>query len=342
MTTIKDVAKKAEVSIATVSHVINNTRYVSPELTIKVKKAMEELRYQPNAVARSLKTEKTQTIGLIVSDISNPFFSTLVRGVEDTAMNNGHSVIVCNTDETLVKEELYVDVLIQKKIDGMIIAPTGKSDKNLEKVYQNNIPMVFIDRQIEDIEADAVLSDNFTGCYQVTRHLIELGHKRIGLILGLKRISNTQERLNGYKKALSEYGIKYDSQLITGGYSKIDGGVEAVRIEGGIKAVNRLLALPKTPTAIFSTNNLMTLGALKGIINNGLRCPKDISLAGLDDFEWASIFEPTLTTVAQAPYKIGTKATELLFERLSKPDQKYQEIRIPTVLKIRNSTAPNY
>jgi len=239
MTTIKDVAKKAEVSIATVSHVINNTRYVSPELTIKVKKAMEELRYQPNAVARSLKTEKTQTIGLIVSDISNPFFSTLVRGVEDTAMNNGHSVIVCNTDETLVKEELYVDVLIQKKIDGMIIAPTGKSDKNLEKVYQNDIPMVFIDRQIEDIEADAVLSDNFTGCYQVTRHLIELGHKRIGLILGLKRISNTQERLNGYKKALSEYGIKYDSQLITGGYSKNDGGVEAVRIEGGIKAVNR-------------------------------------------------------------------------------------------------------
>lgn len=331
MATINDVADEAGVSVATVSHVINDTRYVSEELTERVQEAMEELGYHPNALARSLKTEKTQTIGLIASDISNPFFSTLLRGVEDQALEKDHSLIVCNTDETLKKEKLYVDVLTQKKTDGLIVAPTGKSDENLLSLKERGVPLVFVDRKLDNFGAPAVLSDNIGGAKSATRHLINLGHRRIGIILGLEKVNTSRERLKGYEKAMNEAGIEIKPELIKEGYSQIAGGAEAA---------NELLSLNPPPTAIFSANNLMTIGAMQGIQGAGLSCPEDVSLVGFDDFEWASTFKPRLSTVAQSPYEIGSKSIELLFKRMEGDAIKEKEIRMQTELKIRESTQP--
>lgn len=328
--TIKDVANQAGVSVATVSHVINETRYVSPELTERVNEAMEKFDYKPSAIARSLKTERTHTIGLIVSDISNPFFSSLLRGAEDFALENHHSLMVCNTDETVAKEKLYIDVLLQRKIDGLIIAPTGKTDENLIALRERDIPFVFIDRRVQGVQADAVLSDNFEGARVATKHLIDCGHRNIGIILGLKSVSTSEERFEGYRQALRKADLEYDPELVQRGQSKV---------AGGTRAVEDLLSLEFPPTAIFSTNNLMTIGAMQGIQKSEYSCPEGISLVGFDDFEWASTFNPQLTTVAQVPYEIGARAVGLLFNRMQDRSSDYQEVRIPTELKIRNSTA---
>lgn len=329
MSTINDVAEEADVSVATVSHVLNGTRYVSGELTRRVEEAMEKLGYRPNAVARSLKTNKTQTIGLIASDLSNPFFSSLLRGVEDRALKENYSLIVCNTDETLDKEKLYIDVLSGRKIDGLLIAPTGKSDENLKSLQKRDIPLVFIDRKAKGMEVDAVLSDNVSGAAAATRHLLGLGHRRIGIILGLKSVSTSRERLEGYRRVLEEEGIEYDSDLVKQGYSQVTGGAQAA---------GELLSLNNPPTAIFSTNNLMTIGAMQGLTSNNLSCPEDISLVGFDDFEWSSTFKPRLTTVAQAPYDIGANAAEILFKKIEGIITEVKEIRMPTKLKVRDST----
>lgn len=332
MTTMKDVAKRAGVSVATVSHVMNATRKVAPETEKRVKKIMEQLDYHPNAVARSLKTQRTHTIGLIVSDISNPFFSTLVRGAEDFAMENGYSLIVCNTDETLSKEKLYIDVLLQKKIDGMVIAPTGKSNQNLQLLLDRNVPVVFVDRTLDGIECDAVLSKNLEGAYQATKHLIEHGHRRIGIIIGLEQVSTSRERLKGYKRALNESDIGFDDRLVVQANS---------RVQGGKEVVSELLASNHRPSAIFVTNNLMTIGAMQGLKENGLQCPRDLSLIGFDDFEWAETLTPSLTTVAQQPYKIGFEAVKLLLNNIRRERRQgsYREIRIDVKLQVRSSVA---
>lgn len=328
-TTIQDVAEKADVSVATVSHVINETRYVSPELTERVKDAMEKLDYQRNAVARGLKTQATHTIGLLLSDISNPFFSSLMRGAESVTTGKGYSIIVSNSDETLEKEELYIDVLRQRQIDGLIIAPTGKDDSKIKKLKEEDIPFVFVDRKMENVSAPYVLSENIQGAKQAAEHLIQKGHSNIGLVGGLCSVTTTRERIEGYKKALEDHEISINENLIVYGNSQVQGGVEAT---------NTLLQLKDPPTAIFSTNNLMTIGVMKSIKQNGLRCPEDVALVGFDDFEWASLFEPTLTTVAQNPYQIGKKAAEVLFEVLEQEGNITGDFRIPTELKVRNST----
>lgn len=331
MATIKDVAKEAGVSVATVSHVINGTRYVSPELTQKVEEAMEKLDYHPNAVARSLKTKRTNTIGLIVSDITNPFFSTLVRGVEDAAMENDHSVIVCNTDETLSKEKLYLDVLLQRKIDGLIIAPTGQSDENLQLLIDQNIPFVFVDRKMDGIEADAVLSQNVEGAYKAVKYLIEGGHKKIGIILGLKKVSTSEERFEGYRKALKEAGIEEDQDLIVRGNYKIDGGA---------RACQQLLALNESPTAFFVTNNQMTLGVLKTVKEIAPDLMREIFIACFDDLEWVDIFDIPLTTVVQQPWEMGYKSAKILLNRIEEGGVNKapsNEIRLGVDLKVRMS-----
>jgi len=331
ITTIKDVAKEAGVSIATVSYVINNTRYVSTELMEKTNKAIKKLSYRPDAIARGLKTKKTHTIGLIISDLSNPFYSSLIKGVENFAMKKNYSLIICNTNETLNKENLYIDVLLKKKIDGLIIAPTGKNIEIFAQLKDEKVPFVFVDRKIKGIEIDVVLSDNIKGAYEATKHLIELGHKKIGVLIGLKSITTSIERFRGYKKALKEYNIDIDPKLLVEGSS---------RIESAQESIVELLNKPYRPTAIFSTNNLMTIGAMRGIVKKGLKCPDEISLVGFDDFDWASTFKPTLTTVAQQPYKLGEKAAEMLCKRIKNKSGKFKEIRIPTELRIRNSTGP--
>jgi len=331
MATIRDVAKRAGVSVATVSHVINGTRHVAPETAERVQRAMEELDYYPNAVAQSLRTRTTHAIGVVVSDITNPFFATLVRGAEDAALEAGYSIVVCNSDETLEKENRYVQVLRRRRVDGMLLAPVGGGENPaIWKLARQGVPFVFVDRRAPGVEADAVLSDNVGGAYLATKHLLERGHERIGIVLGIPGATTSEERLAGYRRALEEAGIPLAEELVVwGGY----------RVEGGRRATAELLSLTPPPTAIFSTNNLMTVGTLQELFARGVRIPDQIAVVGFDDLEWAEMANPSLTAVAQRPYEIGRWALEILLERLGNPGGKErQEVRVPVELKIRSST----
>jgi len=329
MATIRDVAEKAGVSVATVSHVINGTRKVAPETEARVRRAMEELGYQPNAIAQSLRKRTTYAIGILVSDITNPFFATIVRGAEDAALEAGYSVIVCNSDEDPQKEDMYIRALWRRRIDGMLIAPTRDgTSPAIQELVQRKLPFVFVDRKAKGIEADAVLSDNIGGAYLATKHLIERGHKRIGIVLGIPGATTTEERLLGYRQALEEAGIPFSEDLVVwGGY----------RMEGGRKACAKLLSLSDPPTAIFSTNNLMTVGVLQELSHRGIKIPEEVAVVGFDDLEWAEIVHPPLTVVAQRPYEIGYQAFKILLERLNRLEGK-QEVRVSVELKIRRSS----
>jgi LacI family transcriptional regulator, galactose operon repressor len=307
MATLHDVARVAGVSIATVSATINQTAYVSPVLQERVRKAVAEVGYHPDAIARSLKTRTTKTLGLIISDIANPFFTSLIRGVEDTANAHGYTLVLCNTDERLEKEQAYVQLLRSRRVDGVIMAPVGGAEDYIHFENVVGAPVVFIDRRVP-AQADVVVVDNARGAHDVVRYLLGLGHHRIGVITGLPKISTSEERLAGYQSALQEAGLSTDPSLLKVGYS---------RLEGGYQAALELLAMARRPTAIFATNNLMVIGLMRAVTEQGLRCPVDISVAGFDDFEWASVFHPRLTTVAQPTYEMGSKAAEFLLARLN-------------------------
>lgn len=305
--TLVDVAREAGVSLATASHVINGTRFVSDETKQRVLRAVESLNYEINSVARSLKRNRSQVIGLLISDISNPYFTSLVRAVEDVAHGAGYSVMLCNTDEDPAKELRYLHVLRQKRVDGVLIAPTGSRHRYLEHLIESGFPVVCFDRVLPDLRCDAVTLDNVGGAHQAVCHLIRLGHRRIGIIAGLARVGTTAERLTGYRRALAEYGIQEEPELVRGA----DG-----RLDGGRQQAETLLDLANPPSAIFATNNLMTLGALVALQLRGIRVPDDVSLVGFDDFEWTVVLQPRLTTVAQPTYDIGKIAARMLIERV--------------------------
>lgn len=326
MVTIKDVAREAGVSIATVSYVINDTRYVTPELRLRIEQAVKKLGYRPNMVARSLRTQSSQTVAFICADITNPFNAMLVKGLEDRLWESRYGLIICNTNEDVEKEKAHINLIRQQYVDGLIISPAQSEKMIFEKLKKEGYPFVVVDRKIDGLEADVILSDNVAGSYNITRHLIELGHKDIGIVK-----LNSQpgpERLQGYKKALLEYGIPYREQLVSPGLHTI---------EGGFQAAKRLLSLKDRPSAIFTTINAQTVGALKVISEFGLSCPEDISLAGFDEFEWSPYFRPALTGVAQFPYDIGVLAAETLFARIEDPDSPFREVRVSTELVIRDS-----
>jgi len=330
MATIKDVAKRASVSVATVSYVVNGTRNVALKTAKRVRIAMEELNYHPNATAQSLRTRTTHVIGAVVSDITNPFFAAVIRGAEDCARENGYSLLICNTSEKLEHELVYLQLLSRRRIDGMLLAPTGKSDEMISRLIDRGMHIVFIDRKPGGIKAPSVLSENEEGAYQATHHLISLGHTRIGIVVGLPAVSTTKERLHGYEQALSEAGLPFDRELVTYGGSQIDGAE---------RACSELFDLSDPPSAVFAGNNLMTIGVMKQLRALGIRCPQDVSVVGFDDFEWATCFDPTLTMVAQDPYRIGFTAIDQLFKVLSGKRLRVIETRIPTHLIVRGSTS---
>lgn len=331
MPTLHDVARAAGVSIATVSATINQTANVSPELQERVRRAIAELGYHPDGIARSLKKRSTQTLGLIISDISNPFFTSLVRGIEDVANSRGYSLILCNTDEDIDKERAYLRLLRSRRVDGLIMAAAGAVEDYHRFFAEANTPLVFIDRKVPTVPADAVVVDNVSGARQVVEYLLRLGHRRIGAITGLPQISTTHERVEGYRQALEKAGIPVEPTHMRCGNS---------RLEGGYQAALALLDLPKRPTGIFATNNLMAIGLMRAVAERDLRCPGEISVACFDDFEWASVFRPCLTTVAQPTYEMGVRAAEILFARLGRTltgDPK--EIVLSPTLMVRDSCA---
>lgn len=313
---------------------VNGTRPVSEELTERVRESMVKLDYHPDRVARSLRTQKTHSIGLIVSDISNPFFSVLVRGAEDAAAEREYSVIISNTDEDVEKERLYINVLRQRRIDGMLIAPTGQVDENLQFLTSSGIPFVFVDRKIEGVPAPAVLADNVEGAYAATQHLIERGHRRIGIILGLEGVSTSEERYLGYQRALRNAGLVEEEDLVVRG---------DLRIKGGIRACDELLDLTSPPTAIFSLNNLTAIGVLCAIRERGLQYPDDISVISFDSPWWMDrVLSPALTYVRQDPYRIGQEALHKLLVLIESSSSEEQQspsevVRIPTELVLGES-----
>jgi LacI family transcriptional regulator len=346
---IKDVAKYAGVSTATVSHVINQTRFVSEETRQKVLAAIETLNYQPSAIARGLATNATQTIGLIISDVTNPFFTAVARGVEDEITRHGYHTIFCNTDEDPIRENEYLRLLSARQIDGLIIAPARTYSESLIRMSEAGIPIVLIDRGTNGVRAPLVCVDNEGGAYQAIKYLIELGHRRIGIVVGMETISTHLMRLNGYKRALEEAGLSIDESLIARADPQLYSHQPALSVSTPPKfltnaqmtpaayyALQQLLDLPDCPTAIFVTNNQMTLGTLHALKERKLRCPEDISLISFDDHEWAPLFSPPITTVRQPTYQLGQTAAGLLM-RLIKGEEVGYPSPLPVEFIIRES-----
>jgi len=329
---IKKIAKEAGVSTATVSRVLNGSDKVREKTAKRVMKVVDEMNYRIDSVARRMKVKSSDSlvIGLIITDIGNPFFSMVAKGVEDVAYKNKHILMICNTNESPKKEKFFLNSLLSEKVSGVIIVPTiGNGNQDFfENLVSDGFPMVTVDRRIKNLNVDSVSINNENGGYQATQKLIQNGHKRIGIICGILGLSNTEERLDGYRKALKEANILLSDDLITyGNY------VET----GGREAIDKLLSLDNPPTAVFSTNNLMTLGCIKELYKRKISIPDEIALVGFDDSTWAEALIPPLTTVKQPGYELGVNAAELLIKRLNNRDASKLNIVLNTELVVRES-----
>ena len=328
MPTIQEVADKAGVSPTTVSHVINKSRFVADETRQRVEAAMAELHYRPNALARSLRRGQTHTLGLILPDSSNPFFAEIAHSIEAAAFEQGYSVILCNTEDDLDKEDLYVDVLSKKQVDGMIFVAAGNQTGSLRALLRHKLPVVIVDRDLPEIEVDAVLTDNRQGGCLATQHLIALGHQRISCIAGPSHLTPSAQRVIGYREALIEAGLPADDDLIKRGDFHPESGYRAARL---------LLDRPNAPTAIFACNDLMALGALRAASESGRQVPADLAIVGFDDIELASFTSPPLTTIAQPKGDLGRLAVQWLLDHIADKSRPARRELLPTRLIVRGT-----
>jgi LacI family transcriptional regulator, galactose operon repressor len=328
MSTISEVAQKAGVSSTTVSHVINKTRFVSDETRERVERVIEELGYRPNALARSLRSGETCTIGLILPDSANPFFAEVGRSIEMAAFDAGYSVILCNTENDIDKEHSYIDVLINKQIDGLIFVGAGEDYDSYKKLSDLHVHVVAMDRDYPDLDMDVVISDNLQGGKLATQHLIELGHKRIGCIAGPSKVNLSAQRVTGYIQTLEKAGLAVDQNLIISG---------DFHPESGHEAAIKLLAMQNPPTAIFACNDLMAIGALRAGLELRLSIPQDLAVVGYDDIELASYTTPPLTTIRQPKKDMGLAALKFLLGRIHSEQSSPQRASLPVSLIVRGS-----
>ena len=313
--TIKDIADRANVSTATVSRALYNTGYIKEETRKRIIEIAEEIGYEKYREIEKTKV-KSNLAGVIVSDITNPFFTQIVRGIEDVLSPTGYSLLLCNADENVEKEKNYLKVLQNKKVDGVILAPAGGDDRYIREVINRGIPLVLIDRLIDDLDVDGVIIDNVSGAYEGVSHLVSEGYRRIGIITGPLGIMTARERFDGYKKALLAAGIEIDENLVEDGrYTQ----------EGGYRAAKRLIE-KANPDAIFIANNVMTTGALLALREMKIKIPEEIGIVGFDDLEWASLIDPPLTTISQPIYTIGSTAAQLLIRRLNRSAKIRKEV----------------
>lgn len=328
MATIYDVARLAGVSAATVSRVVNGRSSVDPTLAARVQRVMAELDYRPNVVARNLRRQRTSIWAVIISDIGNPFFTSMVRGVEDVAQGAGFSVVLCNSDEDPAKEERYVNAALAEQMAGVIISSTGKG-ANLARLAAAGTPVVAIDREIRGANVDTVLVDNEHGSELATAHLIEAGFERIACITGPRKLPTAQQRLRGYQRALRAYKRPFAEELIR--YSDY-------REEGGYQAMASLLDQSGPPDAVFAANNLTTVGALECLVDRGISVPARMGVVGFDDIPWAHLVRPSLSTIVQPTYELGRTAALLLAERIAEPTRPPSTVTLRTELKVRESS----
>lgn len=320
----------------TVSRVINNSGPISKATREKVEHAIAELGYVPNALARSLHKKQTETIALILTDITNPFFTTIARGVEDTASEFGFTVMFCNTDESEDVEFEYLNVLLQKQVDGVLLVPAGGQPTSINLLQKHKVPLVILDRHVEGVSIDSVRGDSVGGAYKLVSYLIELGHRRIAVLSGPRTISTSTERVEGYKKAMRDAGIDSYEELIYFCKFTVDSGYEIGR-EMMIEALSR----HDNITAVFAANNFIATGAYRILRDFGLKVPDDISLVSFDDLPHPLLMNRFLTTTSHPAYEIGEIATQLLLERLlGKTTGEPREIILPTEIIIGESSAP--
>lgn len=331
MSTIKEVAKLARVSIGTASNVIAGTAPVSKARTARVHAAIKALDYHPNEVARSLKAKQTKMLGMVLPDITNPFFSDLIRGAENAALERGYLLLAANTDEQVEREKRLIAALRSRRVDGILLAATAsKNEPYLKSVFASGIPIVCLDRIIPGLAADAVLADNIRGTQDCIRYLIRVGHRKIAIITGFLELQIARERLAGYRAAFEEAGLEYTQDLVQEGN---------FREESGHRIGKELLLRRHRPTAIFACNGVMMLGLLSALDELGAACPSDIALATFDDLPVAHAFRPRLTAVAQPANEIGYQGANLLIDRLEgKAEGAPVTIRLAPELRIREST----
>jgi LacI family transcriptional regulator len=328
---MKQVAEKAGVSITTVSHVLNQTRVVSKDVQERVLAVIHELHYIPSAVARSLKNDKTHTIGMVVPNSSNPYFAELIQGIEDAAFELGYSIILCNSYDDPKKQVAYIRVLMEKRIDGLILVSSG-SDSELTQLLSNEtIPKVLVDRELSGISADCVETDHEDGGYRATRYLIELGHRDIACVSGPQHLLASSARVEGFRRALREARIKPRADHVI--YSDFSS-------KGGFSAFQQLLALRHRPTAVFAGNDLMAIGGICAANVQQVRVPDDLSVIGYDDIALASYCSPPLTTISQPKHEIGALSARILVERIANIHLSLRRKMLAPSLVIRSSTAP--
>lgn len=334
MATMADVARSAGVSVATVSHVLNDTRPVRPHTHQAVLDAIEELGYTPNTLARSLVTSRTRSIGLAVSAISNPYFTEILQGVEAAALEHGYSLLIADPHDDPVHERKVVQLLHERRVDGMIVAPSADPRDLVAYLGRHRVPTVFLDRVVGTPEGDGtalfdqVCAESAEPTTRLVTHLAGLGHRRIGLVAGRPGLSTTRERITGYQHGLAAAGLPHDERLL------VHGDSEAA---GGERATAALLSLAVPPTALVTANNAMTIGALRTLRERGLTVPGDLALCCFDDFAWADLFSPRLTAVAQPSRELGAQAVRLLLERLAAPDRPARTVRLPCAFVHRTS-----
>jgi LacI family transcriptional regulator len=329
--TIKEVAEHAKVSVATVSRVVNNSGYVSADLRSRVEDAMHLLSYKPSALARSLRRQETHTIGVLVTQLNQPFFSILTFAMEKTLFSRDYRTLICSSEEDALKEAAYIDILLRQRVDGVILVPTGHNIDSVSRLQQANIPVVLIDRDLPSLAINRVLCDNFGGGYAAAQHLLGLGHRRIAMIGGPAYSRVMQTRIEGARQAIRDFGAPYDPNLIVIG--------TLPEFEMGYQTALALLKLPQPPTAIFALADVVAVGVLHAAAKLGLGLPDELSVVGFDDIPLASYVIPELTTVAQPIYDMGQTAIEILMRQIGGQDVPFETITLDARLVIRKSTA---
>jgi len=327
--TIKDIATRAGVSTATVSYVINGSRPVSPKLTERVQRAVLELGYAPNAVAQSLRQARTRSIGLLVPDNANPFYAELAKGVEDEAFERGYSVLLCNSNSSPDREARYLELLVAKRVDGLLISPTTSGIDQLAPLLARRVPIVAFYRDPGQLPLDSIRVDNARMGYTATSHLIELGHRAIAFIRPASKGASAK-RVDGYRQALEDAGLGADDRLAPVGDNHFDGGAAAAQ---------DLLDTGLPFTAVVAANDAMALGAMGTLQHAGYRVPDDVSVVGIDDIRLASYAVPPLTTISQPKYEAGRQALGFLVDRLEGADAPPRRILLESRLVTRGSTA---
>jgi LacI family transcriptional regulator len=332
MATITDVAELANVSIATVSRVLNGSAYVSPELVERVQKAIDQLGYRPNVLARHLRRSENPTIGILIPNSKNPFFAEMAKGIEDYCFDQGYIAVLCDTDDQPAKAIGHLDLLYMQRVAGFVVVSPGDITSRLQTLLEEGNQIVVTDRPLSTLPTDSVTSDNYGGGYQAVEHLLKLGHRRIGFMLSNLKHETIQGRWKGAQDAMREAGVEIDPLLVDNGGDELPGS--------GYKGAASILRHKNPPTAIFAFNELMAFGVLRYAYEQNIQVPCDLSVIGFDDMMLAQYSTPSLTTIRQPKYELGQKAAEILLRRVQGDNSPIEVVTLPTELIVRESTAP--